>query len=139
MTRGVTARELGGLTAQTAGTAGERHVVQHGSTGIRGQMEAGLPAVVNCGLPVLEQELAAGKTNDEAGAAALLALIAQTEDTNLLTRGGPEGQRWAVEAVQREKDLHALDQAFIERNLSPGGCADLLAVCWLLHFLQETT
>lgn len=137
MTRGLTARELGRLTAQTAGTAGERHYVQHGATGIRGQMEAGLPAVANHGLPILEQELAAGKSKDEAGTAALLALIAAAEDTNLLTRGGPEGQRWAVEAVQSQRDLYALDQAFIERNLSPGGCADLLAVCWLLHFLRE--
>lgn len=96
-----------------------------------------MPAVANHGLPILEQELAAGKSKDEAGTAALLALIAAAEDTNLLTRGGPEGQRWAVEAVQSQRDLYALDQAFIERNLSPGGCADLLAVCWLLHFLRE--
>lgn len=138
MTHGLTARELGSLTSQTARTAGERFYLAHGTTGIRGQMEAGLPAVLDHGMPVLERELAQGKSNDEAGIAALLALIAAAEDTNLLTRGGPEGQQWAAQIVQRMQDPEELDRVFIERNLSPGGCADLLAVCWLLHFLRET-
>lgn len=32
--------------------------------------------------------------------------------------------------------LHQLDLEFIEKNLSPGGSADLLAVCYLLYFLE---
>ena len=33
--------------------------------------------------------------------------------------------------------LHQLNQEFIEKNLSPGGSADLLAVCFLLYFLMH--
>ena len=33
--------------------------------------------------------------------------------------------------------LRELDRAFTARNLSPGGSADLLALCWMLHFLRE--
>ena len=33
--------------------------------------------------------------------------------------------------------LEALDRAFIQKNLSPGGTADLLALTFLLHFLKE--
>ena len=33
--------------------------------------------------------------------------------------------------------LEALDRAYIAERLSPGGSADLLALCWLLHFLRE--
>ena len=33
--------------------------------------------------------------------------------------------------------VEALDRAYIEENLSPGGSADLLALCFLLHFLKE--
>ena len=33
--------------------------------------------------------------------------------------------------------LEALDRAYIAENLSPGGSADLMALCWLLHFLKE--
>ena len=34
--------------------------------------------------------------------------------------------------------LLRLDREFIAQNLSPGGSADQLALCWLLHFLGET-
>ena len=34
-----------------------------------------------------------------------------------------------------QAQLEALDDAFISRNLSPGGCADLLAVTYFLHSL----
>ena len=33
--------------------------------------------------------------------------------------------------------LTALDREYTAENLSPGGSADLLALCWLLHFLKE--
>ncbi len=33
--------------------------------------------------------------------------------------------------------LLELDQAFIEKNLSPGGSADLLAICYFLYFLEQ--
>ena len=34
--------------------------------------------------------------------------------------------------------LERFDRELIAQNASPGGSADLLALCWLLHFLQET-
>jgi len=137
MTRGLTERDFAGVTAETAVTAGEKLFARYGITGIRGQMVAGLPAVLQHGLPVLEEWLELGVAEDEAGAAALLALIAATEDTNLIARGGMEGVRWASEMVQKTRNGAELDACFIERNLSPGGSADLLAVCWLLHFLRS--
>ena len=33
--------------------------------------------------------------------------------------------------------VEALDRAYIAENLSPGGSADLLALCFFLHFLKE--
>ena len=37
---------------------------------------------------------------------------------------------------QYTKDvLEQLDDQFIQRNLSPGGCADLLAITYFMHFL----
>ena len=138
MTAGLIAQDFAGVTEENARTAGEKLYACHGITGIRGQMEAGLPAVLQHGLPALEACLELGASEDEAGAAALLALIAATEDTNLIARGGLEGVRWAADIVKKNQDLRLLDEYFMQRNLSPGGCADLLAVCWLLHFLRET-
>jgi len=127
-------------------TAGQRFYRQYGVTGVRGQAAAGFPAAARYGLPVLERGLSEGRSYDEAGAAALLALLAHTEDTNLIARGGIAAQRAAAEEaaalLRREpypgrEALEALDRAYIRKNLSPGGSADLLAVCWFLHFLRE--
>ena len=146
MAEGSVKRELGGVAHHTARTAGERVYAMYGVAGVRSDAERGFPSVLHHGLPVLEAGLAAGKTPDEAGAAALLAIIAHTADTNVISRVGIEGQKAASGALRvlLEKQpypdratLETLDRAYISQNLSPGGCADLLAICWMLHFLRE--
>lgn len=145
MCRGLTDRDLGGITKETAKTAGQRLYADHGITGIRGQAEQGYPAVLHTGLPVLEEGLAMGLSPERSGCAALLAMLTATQDTNLITRGGLERTR----ALTREialllaknrypdmEQLTALDDLFTEENLSPGGTADLLAACWFLHFMR---
>ena len=143
MAAGSVARELGGGAGDTAG---QRIYARYGVAGVRGEAEAGFPSVLGRGLPALEEGLVLGKSPDEAGAAALLAVLTATADTNLIARGGPEGQARAVERARALLEgspwpdaaaLEALDRAFIAENLSPGGSADLLALCWMLHFLKE--
>jgi holo-ACP synthase/triphosphoribosyl-dephospho-CoA synthase len=114
--------------------------LQKGLRGIRGEVADGLPSVVNIALPVLEEGLAGGVSFNDACACALIRLIAQVEDTNLYHRGGDEGTAFAKAAAKALGDfpttaqIEALDDAFIARNLSPGGCADLLAAtCFLYH------
>jgi triphosphoribosyl-dephospho-CoA synthetase len=145
MTRDVE-KELSGLTEESAQTAGQRIFVRCSVTGVRGQASAGFPTVLNCGLPVLEEGLTQGKTRDEAGAAALLAILSCTTDTNMISRGGIETEkekRSQLSALLNDtpypdrKTLLALDREYTAENLSPGGSADLLALCWLLHFLKE--
>ena len=123
-------------------TAGERLYLSQGLRGIRGELAAGLPAVTQTGLPQLEAGLAGGMSLNDAGVLALLHLIARGEDSNMVKRGGPE---LAAQAARRVRDLLArtpspseeqileLDAAFIRQDLSPGGCADLLAVSYFLH------
>lgn len=146
MVRGIVAEDFACLTKENAKTAGQRLYLEYGITGVRGQMEAGLPAVKNYGLPILEKLLSEGKSNDYAGAITLLHLIANTTDTNMISRSNVETQKeysvMAAELVKNGKEpsleeLEDLDRKYIEKNLSPGGSADLLAVCWLLHFMKE--
>ncbi len=127
-------------------TAGERFFREYGVTGVRGQAAQGFPSVLHDGLPTLEAGLAAGRSEDEAGAAALLTILAHTPDTNMLSRGGfalAEEKRAALRALLQAdpypdfETLAALDREYRAENLSPGGSADLLALCWLLHFLKE--
>ena len=75
---------------------------------------------------------------------ALLWLMASVPDSNLLYRGGADGLTYVQEQSKRilmtdPPDLAAtlrdLDREMTKRRLSPGGCADLLA---LALFLQKT-
>lgn len=130
------------LTARTrARTAGERLWFVHGLSGIRGEVADGLPSVLETAIPVLKKACAAGKSRNDAGVIALLHLIALGKDTNMVSRGGLDRAQVAAQQTAELLDkipfpdcteIEALDQAFIRENLSPGGCADLLAAAWVL-------
>ncbi len=146
ITRGIVESDLKDLTEKNARTAGQRLYLAYGITGVRGQMEEGLPAVRNFGLPVLREGISLGLSVNDAGCAALLALMAGSVDTNLIARSSMETWKETVaglrdllsrEPYPNRETLEALDDAFIKRNLSPGGSADLLAICFLLYFLEK--
>lgn len=144
LTSGLCARELG----RGEGTKGQRAYLAHGARGARGEAESGFGSVRDIGLPALKDALASGADEDVALLLALLALIAGVEDTNALTRAGEETARSARRAAgelyrqwplpedeffQRLRDLAA---AYVQDNISHGGCADLLALTWLFHRLD---
>ena len=88
----------------------------------------------------------AGRSWNDAGAIALLHLIARGTDTNMAARGGPEKAKKAAEdcaqllercPLPEMGDIARLDQEFIRDNLSPGGCADLLAAALFLCRWEE--
>ena len=146
MTKGLVSKDYVNLTPETVKTAGQKLYLQYGITGVRGQAEAGFPAVLNVGLPKLEAALAAGKSINEAGCAALLAMLANTVDTNMIHRGGYELAKETAEeiSVLLEKEpfpsketIETLNEEFVQKNLSPGGTADLLTMVYMLHFLKE--
>lgn len=146
ITQGLVSSDFAGLTAENAVTIGERLYLQFKITGIRGQIEAGLPAVRDVGLPILKEGLAQGLNINDAGCAALLALMTVTTDTNLIARSDIATHQKTVAEVKKllaanpypyRQTLEQLDQKFIEKNLSPGGSADLLAICYLLYFLES--
>lgn len=125
---------------ETAGTAGERLYLRRGLRGVRGEAADGLPGVLETALPVLRRALGEGRSRNDAGVYALLALIARGTDTNMAARGGSAQAKAAAEEAAALLDggfpdmerVEALDRRFIARNLSPGGCADLLAAAYFL-------
>lgn len=143
MTRGLTASDFSGIDAAAARTAGQRLYAAYGITGVRGQAEAGFPSVLNYGLPTLQKGISLGKSLEEAGCAALLSMLAHTIDTNMISRSDAEtARKISAELLRLLEDhpfpepdlLKRLDGAFVRQNLSPGGSADLLAICYLLWF-----
>lgn len=146
MTEGLTKGDFHGLMPDNAVTAGQKLYLKYGITGVRGQAEAGFPAVWEIGLPKLEEGLNRGLSINDAACAALLAILADSVDTNLISRSNYETQQETSKfiACLLENDpfpgteiLTELDQNFREKNLSPGGSADLLAMTLMLHFLKE--
>ena len=143
MTQGLSERDF---TEGRTQTTGERLYARHGITGIRGQAEAGFPALLQIGLPVLKEGLSQGLSLEEAGCAALLHLMCSITDTNLIARSDLETQKATCDEVRgllkatpfpSREELENLDKIFIEKNLSPGGSADLLAATYFLYFIMR--
>ena len=141
MTKGLVEKDLN-LDGNGA-TQGQKAFAAYGITGIRGEAEAGFPTVTEVGLPILREGLAGGKSLNDAGCAALLAIMTRTTDTNLIARSDRETQLAVCEQIRLlleetpypdEACLRSLDAQFVEKNLSPGGSADLLAATYFLHF-----
>ena len=108
--------------------------------GARGEASSGFSSVRRWVLPALRR----AASPEEGGRRALLALIGQVEDANLLRRGGQtaleETARRARQVLAAPPEefpslLEAFDRELIQANLSPGGCADLLAVGYFLAFV----
>jgi triphosphoribosyl-dephospho-CoA synthase len=128
---------------------GEMASRRYGAGGARQEAARGFPSVYEVGLPALQSALRA--TGWDAAAArvqACFALIAILEDTNLLHRGGADGLRFAQQCAQRFLDTggvqrphwqaraEAVHRTFVERRLSPGGAADVLAMSVLADDLE---
>ena len=127
-------------------TAGKRAYKNIGITGIRGEVLSGFSSVTKIALPCYRGLLNKNLDCNIAGAITLLNLIAAVKDTNLYNRGGVEGAEFAVKATKEllksspmlvTKQIEALDDTFIKKNLSPGGCADLLAITYFLHSIEN--
>lgn len=146
MTKGLVEKDFKKLEAGSAVTAGQKLYLKYGITGIRGQIEAGLPAVLRSGLPTLKKGISKGLGLERSGCAALLSIMTDAIDTNIIARSSISIYNEVICLVKSTleesefpstEQLKKLDDFFIQKNLSPGGSADLLAVTYLLFFLEN--
>jgi triphosphoribosyl-dephospho-CoA synthase len=129
------------------GTAALR---RFGAGGARAEAISGFPNVYGVGLPALRQGRALVDDATAARVQTCFALLAAVGDTNLLYRGGLAGARYAGDAASaflraggvgapgwrdRATRVH---HEFVDRNLSPGGCADLLAMTLFVDALEAS-
>ena len=126
------------------GTTALRH---YGVGGARAEAINGFRSIYDVGLPALRRGRAVAD-EDSALVETCFALIAAVADTNIIYRGGMQGARYAADAAtgflaaggvgaphwcERAVRVHV---DFIDRNLSPGGCADLLAMTLFVDALE---
>lgn len=132
------------LSTANGATAGERLYLARGITGIRGEVASGFSSVTSHALPVYESAIKKGASENDAGVRTLISLISVLDDTNMYHRGGEDGVNFAKEYAENLLSQEfcidgaiKMDDAFIERRLSPGGAADLLAITYFLYELEK--
>ncbi len=126
-------------------TGGELAFAKFKITGARGEAASGFWGVLNIALPELRRQLKLGRTINDAGLYALLSLMSFTDDTNVVKRSGRQTlkdmQDQAKNILRQDiiniDEVENLDKDLIEKNISPGGCADLLAITYFLYFLSS--
>ena len=121
-----------------------------GRDGARREAARAFPGVFETGLPAYQAALMAGLDASTASIQTLFALMSSIDDTTVLYRGGLEAGsfvRQSAAGFLADGGCHqpdwfekaeALHRAFIARNLSAGGCADLLACTLLVSRCCET-
>ncbi|WP_363500561.1 triphosphoribosyl-dephospho-CoA synthase MdcB [Burkholderia sp. LMU1-1-1.1] len=128
-----------------AASNGLRVAAQYAASGAREEGALGLPSVFEIGVPALQAARARGATMTMARIDALFALMAHISDSNVYHRAGPQGAQTVRTHAQRFLDAGGTanadwlglalssHQVFVQRRLSPGGAADLLAASCLVQ------
>ena len=117
--------------------------------GIRAEALSGFESAFRTGLTVIRSSIREGITCERAMIRALIALICRTDDSNVAYRGGAEGlaflKQQAADVLHRAEwkneecldMVREFDKACREKNLSPGGSADLLAFSTMLYMIFD--
>jgi triphosphoribosyl-dephospho-CoA synthase len=146
MVREALLKEVYGMRDFTSN--GEKNLQRYGTMGARGEAISGYQSIRMISLPVMIQGLSEGREWNLIKLQTLFALMSQVDDSNIIARHDPivlnEVQAIAKEfissggAYQEEaiSILKCMDKDFIEKNISAGGCADLLAVTIFLTELM---
>ncbi len=148
MNSNVVDNELHKIHSHQQQTHGEACFEKYGKkgTGIRGEVEAGLPSLFLYGLPVLAKYLNnpvfTDKALNRALTPALLSIIANSNDSNILFRKGEEALHklqllaqkalYSYDTVEFANHYQQLIDYCEKQHISPGGSADLLAVTLFL-------
>lgn len=131
-------------------TYGEKLYLKYGTKGIRGEVESGFLTAMDNSLPILEGLISEEDYHiNDILVQTLLHLMKSTEDSNILGRHDMAILKYVQERSKEALDLggyitkegkefvNLMDKDFIDKNISPGGSADLLAVTLMLYMLKN--
>jgi holo-ACP synthase/triphosphoribosyl-dephospho-CoA synthase len=136
-------------------TNGAKAYRSYGAKGAIGEASSGFPDALRCAFALRSYKDAVSSSEPDgditvrspAGVLAFCDTMAELEDTNLLHRGGKPGLEFAKSEASRIasipdlslriRELYTLDSEMQKRSLSPGGCADMLALAYYLDYLDR--
>lgn len=147
MTKGIVQEELTLLQKKENLSHGEKLYFKYRTEGIRGEVEKGIPTVFNLSLNFYRNNTDLN-INDRL-VHTLIGIMQVCDDSTIIHRHSPEVLEEVKEKAKeiiasggmktssgREK-VNSLCNEFIERNISPGGSADLLGVTVFLYLVEE--
>jgi len=146
MTRHLIEVDFANLDQKEHLSYGEKLYVEHGITGIRGEAATGYPSLAKA---LDYYNTLHTHTPRHRDLLLLLYLMTFVEDGNLIHRGGIDAYKQVQQEAQQlfeeaqpltetelANRLEDYDNVLIERNLSPGGSADLLSLTFFFHKIQ---
>lgn len=149
ITRDLTVKDFKGISIKTNLTHGERLFKEYGFKGIRGEVEGGFQTVQKQAIPIIRQWSKNGELSiNDLFLQVLMSIMTESEDTNVVIRGGIESLTYTkniskefiklggMNQIDAIKKLEVMNIKFVEKNISPGGSADLLAVSIFFGFIE---
>ena len=122
-------------------THGERLYLEYGFTGIRGQVQDGLSVLFD---NIIDNYINSDLKENDLYTQILIELMARVEDSTVVYRHDISTLRkvqsdakdllnmGGIFTEEGKQKCHELEDIYINENISPGGCADLLAISILL-------
>ncbi|MBX4265065.1 triphosphoribosyl-dephospho-CoA synthase CitG [Clostridium estertheticum] len=147
MTKGLVEKELLVLKDNVELSHGEKLFFKYKTEGVRGEVERGIPTVFNFALDFYKQNSELN-VNDRL-VHTLIGIMQICDDSTIIYRHNPqvlnEVREKAIQIIGvggmktdiGRKYIKSLCEEFIEKNISPGGSADLLGVTVFLYFVEE--
>jgi triphosphoribosyl-dephospho-CoA synthase len=127
---------------------GRQMMTRYSIEGARDVAAGGYEVLRKVAVPTLDRFIASGFPRSVAAVQTLFAVMAVLDDTNVFYRGGREGtdcvkrmsraflEAGGVRAAHWRQHAMTIHGKFVERNLSPGGAADMLAAALFVNALQ---
>lgn len=122
---------------------------KYGYQGARYEAANGFPTVINSALVHFKKYMHVLNNENICLMQTLFIIMKNLDDTNILHRGGTEGLKFvkdtSIEFLKNKgvfqlnwlTKVQNIHKQFILRNLSPGGSADLLALCYFVYKLEK--
>ncbi|MBV7275990.1 triphosphoribosyl-dephospho-CoA synthase CitG [Clostridium sp. PL3] len=147
MTEGITKKELSVLKDKADLSHGEKLYLKYKNEGVRGEVERGIPTVFDFALDFYKQS--ADLSINDRLVHTLIGIMQICNDSTIIHRHNPEVleevkeksreiiKLGGIKTSNGRERINEMCEKFIERNISPGGSADLLGVTVFLYLAEE--